>query len=272
MQPPLDNAQDYYDRHSTEYVDKWRALESVSRPSEVYRKNMVANLIEMAAVQPGRQVVEIGAGTGLVLRELLQRTTPVVGTDVSIEMLRRAKELLEPDWRVTIVDAVPEELGSADLYLVPDDLQHTKLPGGRFDTILSMEVLRYIGDLERALRNVRSALAEGGVFAFSVTNRWSLGLFPIKYEARRALGRVRPDEELVQYFVTEGRIRRALARTGFRVVELRKLNCLTFNPLARRAVRTSVGARRAIEVDRRLERVPGVNRLFDTFLIAAQAS
>jgi len=272
MQPHLDNAQDYYDRHSTEYVDKWRALESVTQPSDIYRKNMVANLIEMAAVGPGRQVVEIGAGTGLVLRELLQRTTPVVGTDVSIQMLRRAQESMAPDWRVVLADAVPEELDSADLFLVQDDLQHTKLPSGRFDTILSMEVLRYIGDLDRALGNVRSALVDGGVFAFSVTNRWSLGLFPIKYEARRALGRVRPDQELVQYFVTEGRIRRALARAGFRIDEMRKLNCLTFKPLVRRAVRTSAGARRAIEADKRLERVPGVNRLFDTFLIAARAT
>jgi predicted TPR repeat methyltransferase len=272
MQPHPDNARDYYDRHSAEYAEKWRALERVAQPSDVYRKNMVANLLEMAAVRPGGQVAEIGAGTGLVLRELLQRTRPVVGTDVSIEMLRRAQESLAPDWRVVLVDALPNDCDSADVYLVPDDLQSTQLPRHRFDTILSMEVLRYIGDLDRALANVRSALVDGGVFAFSVTNRWSLGLFPIKYEARRALGRVRLDEELAQYFVTEGSIGRALARTGFRVAELRKLNCLTFNPVVRRLVRTSAGARRAIEADKRLERIPGVNRLFDTLLVAAQAA
>src|SRR5437763_16399544 len=109
MPPHLDNAQDYYDRHSTEYVDKWRALESVTQPSDIYRKNMVANLIEMAAVRPGRQVVEIGAGTGPVVRELLQRTTPGGGTDVAIEMLRRAQESVAPDWGVLLARAAAED-------------------------------------------------------------------------------------------------------------------------------------------------------------------
>jgi predicted TPR repeat methyltransferase len=271
MQPQRDNAQPYYDRHSTEYVAKWRSLESGAHPSDLYRTNMITNLIEMANVQPGGRVVEIGAGTGLVLEELLKQVAPVVGTDVSIEMLRRAEEALAQDWHVAIVETLPDDLTTADVYLLPDDILASALPPKRFDSILSMEVFRYVGDLDRGLRNVRRALADGGTFAFSITNRWSLGLFPIKFEVRRLLGRVDLDTELAHYFVTETGIKRTLERCGFRVIELRKLNCVTFNPLVRRRVHSSVGARRAIEIDKRLERVPGANKLFDTFLIACRA-
>jgi predicted TPR repeat methyltransferase len=271
MPPQRDNAQSYYDRHSSEYVAKWRALESSEHPSDLYRRNMIANLIEMAGVQPASRAAEIGAGTGLVLHELLKEVTPVVATDVSIEMLRRAEEALAPDWRVALVESFPADLTTADVYLLRDDIQASALPPERFDTILSMEVFRYVGDLDRAFRNVRTALVDGGTFAFSMTNRWSLGLFPLKFELRRLLGRVRLDTELEHHFVTETGVKRTLERCGFRVLELRRLNCLTFNPVVRRHVRTGVGAQRAIAIDKRLERVPGANKLFDTFLIACRA-
>jgi SAM-dependent methyltransferase len=271
MQSQPDNAREYYDQHSSAYVEKWSDLaDAAQKPTNVYRRNMVGNLIELARIHDGARVVEVGAGTGLVLRELLTRTKPVVGTDVSIEMLRRAQQLLASEWRVEIVATLPAELTSADVYLLRDDVLTLGLPDGFFDAVLSMEVFRYVGDLERAFRNVRRVLGDDGVFAFTVTNLFSLGLFPLKYELRRVLRRVDLQEELAQYFVTEGGISRTLRRAGLEVVELRKLNCLTFNPVVRRVVRSGAGAERAIALDRRLEAVPGANKLFDTFLIGAR--
>jgi SAM-dependent methyltransferase len=252
-------------------VEKWTDSDlSSDDPPAVYRRTMVETLVDMAGVESGTRVVEIGAGTGLVLRELLGRTRPVVGTDVSIEMLRRASEIFARELRVEIVDELPASLDGADLFLMRDDVLEPKLPAERFDAILSMEVLRYVADLERALRNVRSLLAGGGVFVFTVTNRWSLSLFPMKYELRRVLGRVDPENELMQFFVTEGGIRRTLSDVGFETVELRRLNGVTFNPLTRRVVGSGDRARQAIALDRRLERVPGVNKLFDTIVVAAR--
>jgi SAM-dependent methyltransferase len=271
MPSTAENAKEYYDRHSWEYVEKWSESDlSSDVPAAVYRRTMVETLVDLAEVESGTRVVEIGAGTGLVLRELLRRTRPVVGTDVSVEMLRRAREIFAPELRVEIVDSLPDSLDGADLFLVQDDVLEPKLPAGRFEAILSMEVLRYVGDLERALRNVRSLLADGGVFVFTVTNLWSLSLFPVKYELRRVLGRVDPANELMQFFVTEGGIRTTLSDLGFETVDLRKLNAVTFNPLVRRVVASGDGARRAIAFDRRLERVPALNKLFDTIVVAAR--
>jgi SAM-dependent methyltransferase len=252
-------------------VEKWSESDLTSDvPAAIYRRTMVETLVDLASVENGTRIVEIGAGTGLVLGELLRRTRPVVGTDVSIEMLRRAREIFAPELRVEIVEELPASLDGADLFLMKDDLLEPRLPAGRFDAILSMEVLRYVGDLERALRNVRSLLADDGVFVFTVTNRWSLSLFPVKYELRRVLGRVDPENELMQFFVTKGGIRRALSNVGFETVELRLLNAVTFNPLVRRVVTSGDAARRAIAFDRRLERVPGLNKLFDTIVVAAR--
>jgi predicted TPR repeat methyltransferase len=268
MQSPSENALEYYDRHSEEYVSKWARSEAT--PAGAYRAETIRNLVDVARVREGSRVVEIGAGTGLVLRELLSRTRPIVATDISIEMLRRAQESLGAEHRVAIVEALPADPwhGAEDVLLLQNDLMALELPAGGFDAILAMEVLRYVRDLERALGNIAAIMDDETIFAFTVTNLWSAGLFPLKYRLRRRLGRVDDRDELLQYFVTERRLLRALDRAGLRPIELRKLHCIAFNPLARRLVRTSTGAQRVLAVDRRLASVPVVNRCFDTLLVA----
>jgi len=284
MQSPPDraaNAQRFYDAHSDEYASKWSRIDAEpNRPAHVYRKEIIRTLIELAQVEAGHEVVEIGCGTGLVLRELLEHTKPVWGTDVSVEMLRRAQEELSDVAEVAIVEgfdeapSIPSDTvlqGAApDVLLVHGDLLGLQLPRGRFDRILSIEVLRYVADLDGALQNVRAALDGEAIFAFTVTNVWSASLFPVKYELRRKLGRVDGDAELLQYFVTERGIRGAVARNGLELLELRKLNLLTFNPLASRTARSGRGAERLVALDRRLKRIPLLNQTFDTLLLVVR--
>lgn len=269
MQSQRDNAQTYYDRHSREYVDKWRGIDA--DPAGVYRRHTMEQLLDAAGVREGSRVVELGAGTGLVLRELLARTRPVVGTDISREMLERAREDLGADRRVELVDELPDDpwSGETDVWLLQDDVTALRLPARDFDAIVAMEVFRYVRDLDTAFRNVAAIMGEQTVFAFTITNLWSLGLFPLKFELRRRLGKVDEQTELLQYFVTEGSLRRVLERSGLRVREVRRLHAVAFNPLARRLVRTPAAARRVLEVDRRLARVPVVDQAFDTLLVAA---
>src|SRR5215210_431349 len=146
MQSPADeaqNAQRYYDAHSDDYAAKWSRIDAEpDRPAHVYRKEIIRTLIDLARVEPGDRVIEIGCGTGLVLRELLERTRPVWGMDISRAMLERAREELSAVARAEIVagfDAAPE----ADVLLVQGDLLGLELPSARFDAIVSMEVLRY---------------------------------------------------------------------------------------------------------------------------------
>ena len=270
-----ENAQRFYDAHSDEYVEKWSRIDAdPNRPAHVYRKEIIRTLIELAGVEPGDEVVEIGCGTGLVLRELLERTKPVWGTDISQAMLERAREELSEVAEVAIVEGFDVEPRDAahDVLLVHGDLLGLRIPAGRFDVILSMEVLRYIADLDGALQAVRSAMDEQTVFAFTVTNLWSASLFPVKYTLRKKLGRVDADVELLQYFVSERGIRRAVARNGLELLGIRRLNLLTFNPLASRTARGRQGAERLVALDRRLEQVPLLNRAFDTLLVSTRRS
>ena len=101
----MGNAKEYYDEHSHGYTKKWRHLsKSPMNPSEYYRKQLMELAIEMSNITKDDKVIEIGCGSGLVLREILKITNQVYGTDISLEMIRRVKDSVLKDKRVTIVN------------------------------------------------------------------------------------------------------------------------------------------------------------------------
>ncbi|MBI4615026.1 MAG: methyltransferase domain-containing protein [Planctomycetes bacterium] len=274
----MSNAREYYDRTSEGYVSKWREIDrKPENPAFYFRRRLIEGLLDLAAIREGERVVEMGCGTGLVLKEALKRTRPVFGTDISIEMLRRVQDSVLADRRVEIVSGfsgVPRGpagiRGGADAYLMVDDIRNPSLPAGLFDVVLSLEVLRYVESLDSCLARVRSVLAPGSRFVFSATNLWSASLFPLRFSLRRRLGLVKPDRELLQYFVTEGSLRSRLRRAGFEVTGFRRARLASINPLFSPLIRTSAAARRIETAEDALSRVPIVRGLFDTFLVAAR--
>ena len=88
----------------------------------------------------GDTIVEIGCGTGLVLKELLKITKPIYGTDISTQMLERVRDSLLKDRNVSIVNNFTEVLNNreSDVFLMQNDLLELNLPKNYFDKIISM--------------------------------------------------------------------------------------------------------------------------------------
>jgi SAM-dependent methyltransferase len=138
----------------------------------------------LAVLEPVRQrggvVLELGCGTGLLTRHLVEGGHRVIATDASPEMLERARQ------------AVPSvELRQLTL---PDD------PLPRADAVVSVgHVLNYLSDeaaVARAATAVAGALRPGGVLAFDLCDlQWG--------EARRNapdVARVEDDWAIVTRF------------------------------------------------------------------------
>ena len=268
----MSNAREYYDRTSSEYAAKWAHLDPDTQDPGLYlRGRLIEAVVDMADIQPGEQVIEIGCGTGLVLKEVLRRTRPVFGTDVSADMLEQGKKSVLSDVDVQIVPEFTDSLSPADVYLTVGDIQNLSLSPGSFDVVLSLEVLRYVDDVDRALRSVRGILGDKSRFVFSVTNPMSSSLFPLKYRTRNKLGRVDPESELLQYFETERSIRRKVHSAGLQIVDFRR-NAL---PIVRRLMLRSGASRAKAEkverIESRFSEVPLVRTFFDTFLVSTVA-
>ena len=114
-----------------------------------------ATVDRILALQP-RRVLEIGAGSGLVLSQIAPQCEHYVGTDMSaaaIDNLARALERLDVSWRDRV-----------QLLTQPAHITEA-LPRGYFDTIILNSVVQYFpnaGYLADVIDNAMDLLAPGG--------------------------------------------------------------------------------------------------------------
>jgi 2-polyprenyl-3-methyl-5-hydroxy-6-metoxy-1,4-benzoquinol methylase len=128
-----------------------RLLGEYLGPERVGFYEEVATIV--APFEP-RSIVDVGCGTGHLLRFVVERMsgTPerVVGIDHSEAGLRRARELLpSATWRV-------------------EDIYDLSVDGERFDLVLCTEVLEHLHEPERAVRVLRSLCASDGRVVITV--------------------------------------------------------------------------------------------------------
>jgi amino acid adenylation domain-containing protein len=102
-----------------------------------------------------RQVLEIGAGTGLLAAGLAKVADEYWATDLATTSIDRLQEL---------ADSRPELADKLTLRCLPAD-EHEGLPRGYFDTVILNSVVQYFPDTEylsRVLRVAMDRLAPGG--------------------------------------------------------------------------------------------------------------
>ncbi len=273
----MGNAKEHYDKTSREYVQKWQDMDRQSsfNTSFYFRKKIMEAVLEIARVEKNDRVIELGCGTGLVLRELLNKIKRVFGTDISPEMLKRVQDSTLKDKKVVIAENFLDadtRHRDTEVLLMPNGVSRLDLPKNYFDKILSVEVLRYVDDLENALCNIAAVMKADSRFVFTITNFWSSSLFPIKFSIRKILGLVNPRKELLQYFVTEKSIRRHLKTAGLEIVEFRKMGLLFANPLLKKFIKNQTRAEKIYKLDRKLSNKPILGKFADTFVIAVKKS
>lgn len=102
----------------------------------------------------GRDVLEVGCGTGLVLLRLQQFARRARGVDLSPGMLEKAQQR-----------GLDVTLGSATALPFPDD---------SFDVTCSFKVLAHVPDIEKALSEMARVTRPGGVVLAEFYNPFSL--------------------------------------------------------------------------------------------------
>jgi SAM-dependent methyltransferase len=125
----------------------------------------------------GDEVLDIGCGTGLTTREAGRAAAPgrVVGVDVSVRMLERAREL-----------TAAERLGNVSYEL--GDAQVSSFEPERFDVAISRFGTMFFSDPVAAFANIASALRPQGRLVLLVWQRRELNEWALAIDA--ALGAV----------------------------------------------------------------------------------
>lgn len=124
----------------------------------------VTPLAHDLAPKAGDWVLEVGAGTGRVLREYVRRVAGVVAIDFSIESLRYIRR------SVGLVEGVPEKI-----VLVHADACALPVKAEAFDRTISAGMLQHLPTAEhraRAVAGMARALRPGGRFVLQARH-WS---------------------------------------------------------------------------------------------------
>ena len=132
-------------------TDNWRGLESLLHK---YRERRVRQLIDRYSV--GNKYLDIGCGTGLILRHLPAES---VGIDINSRHLERARKYV-PGAKVRLGDA--EKLEFSD---------------ESFSTVVCTEVLEHLVHSDTAVKEIRRVLEPGGVLIGSTPRRALLWRF-----------------------------------------------------------------------------------------------
>ncbi|TKK77221.1 amino acid adenylation domain-containing protein, partial [Herbidospora galbida] len=155
----------------------WNSMyDGLPIPLEEMREWRDATVASIEALTPKR-VLEIGAGSGLILDRIAPSTEAYWATDLSEEAIRALGDRLDPALA-----------GKVRLRARPAD-DVTGLPEGFFDVVVVNSVAQYFPDaayLERVIRRAATLLAPGGaVFVGDVRNLRLLRTLRAAVETRR---------------------------------------------------------------------------------------
>ncbi|CAH1666289.1 ArsR family transcriptional regulator [Hyphomicrobiales bacterium] len=131
--------------HFSRLADNWDKVRSLHVPEEAVE----AAIIEVVGAKPVQAFLDLGTGTGRMLQLLAPLASRVVGVDASHAMLSVARANLE-------------RAGLAKVQLQQGDIHALPVEHDAFDLVLIHQVLHYLDDPARALREAAAVLAPGG--------------------------------------------------------------------------------------------------------------
>ncbi len=191
---------------------------------------------------PGKRLLEVGCGTGLVLAKLAPHAASAVGVDLSPGMLEKAR-----------ARGLDVREGSATALPFPDRT---------FDVVCSFKVLAHVPDIRKALAEVDRVLTPGGHAVLEFYNRRSLRYLARLAAGARRIGRAHREDDISTRWDTPASIAEALPST-LRIERFVGVRIVTPAAVLYRAPGVGIGLAR---IERAL--APGPLAKFGGFLVA----
>ena len=207
----------------------WTDRQSVQ---DVLLAPVTEKLIARVAARPDQRILDIGCGTGAISIALARQVAPsghVLGIDISVPMLERARQLTPKD--------LPADYVLADATVYPFDPQS-------FDLLVSRFGVMFFADPVLSFRNLRGALRPEGRLVFACwreprENSWMMAPLMAVYKHVPKMPQAGPEDPGPFAFADEARVKRILGEAGFIDVALEACP-LTFDVAAGRGLEAAV--------------------------------
>lgn len=185
----------FRERYRTQETDPYGTAFNYGR-----KKIRQAMLAALGSDGSGRMVLDAGCGTGFFARALEARNFRVTGIDLAWEMLGRARE-------------------DVDARVIFGDVRVLPFPDATFDAVVSVEVVRYLRDAERAIAEYRRVLRPGGICIVTAAPWFSSHGYALANRVNAALKLTRRIKAR-QYFETTRSLRHKMIYGGFEDVRV----------------------------------------------------
>jgi SAM-dependent methyltransferase len=174
-------------------------------------------LIDRAKAGPGDRIVDVGCGCGATSIAFAQKVVPyghVLGIDISVPMLARARQIAPAD--------LPVEFVVADATVYPFDPASTDLLVSRFGVM-------FFADPALSFANMRRGLRPSGRLAFVCwreprENPWLMTPLQAVYKHTPKLPQLGPEDPGPFAFASEARVTRILGEAGFAGIAMQPHN------------------------------------------------
>ena len=101
----------------------------------------------------GGKILDVGCGTGRLIRQLLDRGAEIVGLDISPEMLKIARKKFK---KTTFIEG---------------NIENMPFPDDNFNIVIASFVIVHLKDLRKAFDEVYRVLKPGGIFIVTNINQ-----------------------------------------------------------------------------------------------------
>lgn len=165
--------------------------------------------LEMAIVEPlagGRDVLEVGCGTGLILARLARSAKSARGVDLSPGMLEHARKR-------------GLEVSEASATALP-------FPDSSFDVVCSFKVLAHVPDIEQALSEMARVCRPGGQVVAEFYNPQSLRFAAKRLAGPQPISDGRTEADVYTRWDSPSKIKR-LMPASLELTDLRGVRILT---------------------------------------------
>ena len=159
-------------------------------------------IVKLCEPQPGKKLLDIACGIGLVLKAGEEAGLKTYGLDISDEAIKRAKDM------------------SPKSELVVGDGENLPWPDGSFDYVTSLGSLEHYLDPEKGVREISRVMSAGGTAAIMLPNSYAYG------EIIKALftGKSSDEWQAVERHATVNQWKDMLEKNGLKVIRTNGYN------------------------------------------------
>jgi 2-polyprenyl-3-methyl-5-hydroxy-6-metoxy-1,4-benzoquinol methylase len=172
------------------------------KPQRVESAKNVTKKIKSLLSLEGMDVLDYGAGTGLITFNICEDARTVVAMD-------NAKKMLEE------IDKKAEHADIDNVYTRYHDINHETLPHARFDLFISSMTMHHVEDTEDFLQKAKSSLVEGGYLAIN------------DLESEDGSFHSMGNEDVAHFGFEKEKIRQQLEDMGMEIVFLETIEVIT---------------------------------------------